>query len=208
MVILNSEVFQNYNGSKWVRVFYHYNANGAHGFTNEDEAKHCVSDSYKFSILDEITSGQQINGKYEFIIEYPELGTYNRWRQTNNPLEEQESSGVYKVEGFEELETLAPYSSWGGLVYTSIYESRSSPPSLLNGNPGRKEWYYAIGQYEGVTWIYYSKTYSSIPSSLGVAVNYVSLWLRLPDKSFTCICKTTNGRFIAIILNFIIINKE
>ena len=68
-----------YSRSLWLKLFFH-NMTTFVGFSNESEAKQCNS-VYKYSILSELNGIlKQSNEKYEFILEYPELGTMNRWQ--------------------------------------------------------------------------------------------------------------------------------
>ena len=170
-----------YNGSHWLKVFYHYNQDGLHGFENESEALYCVNDPYKYSIISLISSRYKYNGSYEFIIEYPELQVFNRWKQSKNPLHEKETYSNKTVTGFSPIETGLPGGDWGGLVKTEIYETiYSSPPSLLNGKPGITAWGYAVGQYKNMIWFHNEKSDNLIPAN-STPVEYVFLWIRLPD---------------------------
>ena len=57
-----------YDNSFWLKVFFHSNKGGLHGFENEAEAKYCVGDQFKYSILSKINEKFKINNAYEFII--------------------------------------------------------------------------------------------------------------------------------------------
>ena len=171
-----------YDNSLWLQIFYHYNPEGKYGFLNEEEALNCTNDENKFSILYTIDSRYKIKGLYEFIIEYPELGTYNRWKQKNNPINETEDWQTPHSAGFQPIETKAQLDSWGGLVRTrNDIKEYSSAPSLLNGTPGSVTWYFAIGQYKDMRWNLDSQKISVIPSNR-IPVQIVSLWLKLPNK--------------------------
>ena len=183
-----------YNGSLWLKIFYHYNPEGRNPFINEYEAQYCINNENKFSILLDLDEKFKINGHYEFMIEYPQLNTYNRWQQSNNPINEDECTNAFGCSttaiGFKRIETKAESSSWGGLVKTKHNSNYKSPPSLLNGTPGRSDWFFAIGQYKNTPWLYNSTTYSNIPSN-AQPVDVVLLWLRLPDKKYDT-CKNYN----------------
>ena len=169
-----------YNDSYWLKVFYHYNPDGKNGFEDDKEALHCINNKYKYSILSSINYRYRINGLYEFIIEYPELGTHNRWQQKDNPIDITENLNSKYVDGFNPLETFAKSSSWGGLAKTADLDYQK-PPSLLNGSPSASSWHFAIGQYKNTQWSSGDKTVYSIPSN-SLPVSIVILWLRLPDK--------------------------
>ena len=170
----------------WIKIFYH-NMSNLEGFFTENEALN-TSSEYKYSILGSIDDIKRYNHKYEFIIEYPELGTYNRWIQAKNPLTILEnSSNEAVVDGFEKIETLAPSPSWGGLCKTVPSESdlESGPPSLLNGSPnvtGSNLYMFAVGVYNGTSWLTgpegnKTRVYT-IPSNSG-PVNEEILWMRV-----------------------------
>ena len=186
----NENFTKQYNGSLWVKVFYHYNPEGRNHFINESEAQHCINDENKFSILSDIDDNFKIHGYYEFMIEYPELEyAYNRWQQSNNPIYEDEcynsTECLKTAAGFKAIETKAYSGNWGGLVKTKYFNFGyyKSAPSLLNGTPGHIDWYFAIGQYNNSAWTYNAKSYSNIPSN-EKPVDTVLLWLRLPDKQY------------------------
>ena len=81
--------YRTYSNSLWLKVFFH-DMSTFEGFLSEDEVKSCNS-AKKYSILSELNSNmKQKNNKFEFLLEYPELGRINIWQQTNNPLNEEE----------------------------------------------------------------------------------------------------------------------
>ena len=146
--------------------------NGTNNFIDKEEAINCSKEG-KYSILSELNSSLKRHNKYEFLLEYPELGTYNTWLQTNRPIDETEHGDKY-VEGFKPLITLAPCGGWGGLCLTNS----SDPYSLLNGTPGgigNGNYYIAVGVYTKSTW-----NHGLIPANSGTPVNIVKLWVRAP----------------------------
>ena len=182
-MIIEREI-KKYDNSFWLKVFSHFNADGAFGFEDENEAKYCINDEHKYSILSDINSRYRISGLYEFIIEYPELGTYNRWKQEDNPLDITEDIQSETVSKFDPIETKAQNTEWGGLIRTrNDLNGFPSAPSLLNGSPGSEGWFFAIGQYKGMLWTYEETKVKSIPSN-DQPVNFVSLWIRLPNHIF------------------------
>ena len=179
ILMLAQPNYKQHKGYLWRKVFYHNNTNGEHGFANEAEAKYCINDPNKYSILSTIDSRYKFDGVYEFIIEYPELGTYNRWQQKDNPLEIKEDLHSATVLGFKPIETYAGNPKWGGLSKT-IYDSRFGwIPCLLNGIPSSTSWFYAIGQYKNIYWTIGTgeKRFYSIPSNRD-PVSEVVLWIR------------------------------
>ena len=73
------------NGSRWLKVFLH-NHSTKQNFADETEALHTKSE-FKYSILDEINSNMLVNGKYEFIMDFPN-DIFIHWRQNKNPFHE------------------------------------------------------------------------------------------------------------------------
>ena len=194
-MIIQNEI-RKYDSFQWLKIFYHFNPNGENGFVNASEAMYCVDNEHKYSILSTINRRYKINGLYEFIIEYPELGTYNRWQQTDNPLEITEDLITRNVSGFNPIETKAVNDNWGGLSRTKDgINGYDLAPSLLNGIPGNHEWYFAIGQYKNVNWTYVDSSGSSleyrIPSN-SLPVSIVSLWLKLHNIN---LCTSTQSPF-------------
>lgn len=93
--------------SFWKLLYYHdFSTEGK--WSNVQEANHSIK-SDKYSILDKLDSRYKINGKYEFLLEYPEVSGYNRWTQTSNPHEEKETNSG----GTRNAENYSPVSiSW------------------------------------------------------------------------------------------------
>jgi hypothetical protein len=119
-------------------------------------------------------------GKYEFLLEYPELGESNRWQQKNNPLEEVEKiDGQYFVEGYNPIKIDLNGSWWGGLVLSSF------TCSLLDGSVGVSYWHYAIGQLDCA----YHEKYV-MPSDFR-EVNKTLLWIRVGN--YRCTNNAANG---------------
>ena len=98
---------KSFGGARWARIFYHNNRNGSVLFTSLAECKNTQT-ADKYSRLGLLDSGDtyKINGKYEFLLEYPidAPGQYNRWKQTNAPQNEfvtETSAGTGTATGYE-----------------------------------------------------------------------------------------------------------
>ena len=165
--------YRRYSRSLWLKVFFH-NMTTFVGFSSESEAKQCNS-VYKYSILSELNGIQkQSNGKYEFILEYPEHDSMNQWQQTNSPLEETEH-GQKEVVGYKEIHIGESSSKWGGLAKSSDAVKQYT---LINGSPvdtTGMDWGFAIGMYNGVYWGHYN-----LPAGEHGATNIVYLWVKVP----------------------------
>ena len=174
-----------FKGCMWLKIFYH-NITDFVGFSDINDALSCDEEN-KYSILNEINSSlkQRSNNKYEFIIEYPELNAYNRWLQSNNPVNETEEEGKFFVDGFHAIHTGARQSFWGGLARTT---NCPKCQCFLNGTPGNNNWFFAIGQRNGAEWKYNNQTTKGIPSNSS-PVNIVYLWIKLPQNGMISLCK-------------------
>ena len=129
-------------------------------------------------------------------MEYPELGTFNAWRQTNNPLDEADI-GQTAVDGFEPIETHAPRYNWGGLLTQNIH-------TLLKGTPNTDNWFFAVGMYNA-KWSISSGTYSSIPSN-NEPTNSLYLWIKMKNRDISVSSKSMNLKILPFI--FVIINHK
>jgi hypothetical protein len=156
-------------GCNWLKVFFH-NSTGGIFFKSKEEAKYIISDE-KYSILNKINPMLRINGKYEFLLEYPN-GNSNQWKQTNSPLEEKETtiSEHYNVMGYEEVNITMRENNWGGLALST------SLKTLIEGSIGHDNWFYAIGQLVS------DQTYESqIAANIWGGTYSVKLWIRIKE---------------------------
>ena len=130
----------------WMLIYAHYPYNFVR-FTDEKEALYS-DDPLKFSRLNKIHSKYKINGRYEFLLRYPQGAI--KWYQTNSPLDEYELSlKDNKVEGFDLIDYPKGYkNSFGGLARTER-EQCGCINTFLKGNQIDYNWWYSIGQYPG-----------------------------------------------------------
>ena len=166
--------FKSFDGVYWLKIFYHNCQNGQF-FTKTDVYNITTED--KYSILYILDKNFTIRDKFEFLLEYPELGKFNHWRQKNSPTKEKEilNADPYKVQGYEGVKIQMNNCSWGGLALSTTTNT------LIEGSIGKTDnWYYAIGQYAD-DWLDLGKIAANQP------VNYVYLWLGLRQLFyFTC----------------------
>ena len=179
---MSNYLYKNAYGSRWLRVFYHKTTDGSVIFT-VDEAIHCNLPN-KYSILDEISSKMRYSGKFEFLLEYPtnHPNKYIRWKQSLNPLNDIEISGSNSATGFQLIHS--DWSSFKGLVRTTINNEANCVATLLDGNPGTIQWYYSIGMTSYCDYIY-NKKYPPGPTD---GVEEIILWIRIYSslKHFSC----------------------
>jgi len=172
---------KSFDGARWARIFYHNNKKGTVLFTSLAECKNTQT-ADKYSRLGLLDSGDtyKINGKYEFLLQYPldDPSHYNRWKQTYAPQNEfvtETSAGTGTATGYEAVHIDWTQSYWGGLTRqksdTTLYS-----PTWLSGSVGHGNWFYAIGAA--------STHQRGIPSYNSTA-DVVELWIRIPDGTVT-----------------------
>lgn len=183
---------KSFGGARWARIYYHNSKQGSVVFSSLSECKN-VQAADKYSRLGILDSGStyKINGKYEFMLEYPidAPGKYNRWKQTNAPQNDYitpTSAGTGTATGYEAVHIDWSNNYWGGLARQN--ESTSVITSTwLSGSVGHSNWFYAIGP---------NTTYQrGVPSGADVGAfgstsenstaDVVELWIRIPDGSVT-----------------------
>ena len=187
-----------FNGSFWLKLFYH-NCDGNVKFKDEKEALHCNSEQ-KYSILSNINPSMRINGKYEFILEYPG-DVYYRWRQTRSPINEYESASQREALGFEPIHQGSGKLNISGLVRTTIKVADKYINCLFDGQPGVSLWYFAIGVYEATEPAYLTK---DIPAYSNT-VKSVKLWIRINPKGNYRLCTCAVYRKLPISYLFYLI---
>lgn len=149
-----------FGGATWLKVYYTNSKNGTVLWKDIDELGFSLQ-AYKWSILGMLPYFYNNTWKYEFLLEYPSLGKYNRWRQTSNPLLASQS-----VSGYSPISIQMSGNNWGGLSLSST----KGTSTIIDGSPGSTDWYYAIGQqavYQG-----------GIPAN-DPSVQEVYLWIRI-----------------------------
>lgn len=154
-----------YGGQTYVKVFSHNSAIGGY-FISKSEAQNC-STTGKFSILSTMDKFKA-DGKYQFMLVYPESNKRNIWKQTNNPLNENIANTTTgkKVNGYEAIKTDLTGNFWGGLALST------TDVTLLDGSIGHSNWYYSIGAMQ--LWGTGTNTF---PGGNDTSVTQAELWL-------------------------------
>ena len=148
-----------FGGATWLKVYYTNSKNGTVLWKDIDELG-CSFQAYKWSILGMLPYFYNNTWKYEFLLEYPSLGKYNRWRQTSNPLLTDQS-----VSGYSAVDISMTQNNWGGLALSSTKGS-----TIIDGSPSADTWFYAIGQQ--------TVHQGGIPAN-DSSVQEVYLWVRI-----------------------------
>ena len=182
-----NEIKRSYDAT-WLKIFYHNSSNQCF-FANQNEALKC--DTFqKFSILGDINENFLINGKYEFLLEYPEVIGYNRWVQNVNPIFQSDSS----IPGYFGIQISWNTNYWGGLT-----KSSRSTWTLLDGSVGHSDWFYAIGSY-----VAYGPSQFPGPNR---AVSLCYLWIRVDDTKYKIpsnLYQKFKFNYLKLIFNFMI----
>lgn len=167
------------DGSAWARIFYHANHAGTVFFTSLAETLNSDT-SDKFSCLYLLDELKATDGKYEFMLTYPEKhpGQYNRWKQTNNPCNENvpNGDGTAYAAGYTAVHIDWTSNYWGGLTRQNA-STTAYTPCYLSGSVGHGNWFYAIGATQ--------KHDGGIPGPSS-GVQETELWVRvdtLPNNS-------------------------
>lgn len=182
----NMAVMSLSDGSLWARVFYHNCKEGADLFTSLAQIKNVNTDT-KYSKLSSLSNYKFSDGKYEFLLRYPNLSAtqYNRWKQTNNPCDEfitTTTAGDGTATGYT-----AVHIDWTGLYWGGLTRQNSDVNTItdtyLSGSVGHDNWFYALGAT--------SSWGIGIPAYLS-GQNYanwgsVELWVRINDAAVTTI---------------------
>ena len=161
---------------KWILVFHHEvnKTDGLPLFNSFEQVKH-FNETERYSILGDIDRFKY-NGKFEFLLEYPNLEGCNIWTQTVSPIDAQHGQDI----GYKEVNITWRNNYFGGIA--RAYSNHT----FLDGSPTKTDYYYAIGLKD--PW----KQYHTIPGPHDISVypytdeKYhvfeVNLWLRIdPD---------------------------
>ena len=188
----NSLVFEKTaHNTTWKLVFYHNSAKGGY-FSSHSEAAKSNTD-YKYSIIGEIDEKYKINGTFEFLLEYPTLTGYNRWKQSISPILNQEVLGQAAI-GYSPVSLTWSDSCWGGMV-----KSNDAQYTLLDGASkcGPEYWWYCIGALND-----YLRP--NFPGPSGISVPEAYLWVRIDKPQWTITRRDMSKLVPIMVLSFLI----
>jgi len=171
LILLICFTYKKELGVDWVLLLKHDSTGGVM-FSSLDEAKFCDLPK-KYSIIGCISNFSRINGKFEFLLEYPGISGYNRWKQTNFPLWEPDNNTA--AIGFEAISLTWTDNNFGGLFRSTLTET------LFDGSIGNGYWYYAVG----VVTNWWSSSFCSPPGDCFpgpiTTTQSVELWMRVGE---------------------------
>ena len=128
----NEELTKYVYGRKWQLIFFHNSVNKVFFDKAKNEA-FCINTSQKFSILGSLTNNFRIRGRFEFLIEYPEIKDENKeiyrihWLQKSNPIQSNEETNL----GFIPIHVLENNYPFQGLRLSS-----ADTLTFIDGNKG------------------------------------------------------------------------
>ena len=174
------------DGSLWARVFYHNCKEGADLFTSLAQIKSVNTDT-KYSKLSSLSNYKFSDGKYEFLLRYPNLSAtqYNRWKQTNSPCDEfitTTTAGDGTATGYTAVHIDWTGQYWGGLTRQNS-DASTITNTYLSGSVGHGSWFYALGATS--SWGIGIPAYLSGQNDANWGS--VELWVRINDAAVTTI---------------------
>ena len=173
------EHYKEASNRRWILVFYHNFSSDKDLFKNKTEAL-LTNQENKFSILGKIKPSFRINGRYEFLLEYPGIeGYFNHWSQTKNPV----NAKPNEENGYKPINV-----SWEGLSWHGLSLS-SSEGTLIDGSPYSGGWFYSIGLMKN--WFNMIPSFVDFPSlpekeKEKYRTTQVKLWIRIYSEQSKC----------------------
>ena len=152
-----STIIKNAHRASWFLIFHHNSAGGY--FSTSEQLSTCST--HKYSALG-ILEKFRINGEFEFLLEYPQIEGFNRFKQTSNPTKSSKVTGFVKK-----------HLSWESCSFAGLALSSSSS-TFIDGSPNADTWYYAIALYSK-----WGGGDIPGPFSEGVTITEVNLWVRV-----------------------------
>ena len=176
---VSNKIFKLEKDSLWLLLF-HHNLTKSRYFADTNEGKKIFNyDGGMYSIIYSLNNRYRINGKFEFLLEYPAEKLYNHWRQSKNPLY-QKAYNMQNVTGYEEIEIQMRDCEWGGLFY-------HGESSLIAGSRDGR-YHYAIGCM--------SDEYNGYIPGRSMSSTVVNLWVKSPTNFVECTLQTKKHRIL------------
>ena len=127
------DYYKDYEGKRWMLVFYHHVETANDLFTNDWNSFLNINERKKYSILGSIDSRFKYKNQYEFLLIYPEIEGKNIWTQRINPI----NTIVSGDNGYKPIDI-----SWDTDFLGLSLSSRET--AFLDGTRDNS-YYYAIG---------------------------------------------------------------
>ena len=166
MILASPYITKKEQGAEWTMIFYHDSVSGGF-FSSLQEAMFCENPN-RYSIFSKIDKNYKIEGYYEFLLEYPGVSGFNRWKQSELPWSIPEEIGKIAT-GYIPINI-----SWSGFGFGGLVKSNNNNNggiTLLDGSAGTNYWFYAIGCVNPDVY----QPYYPGPST---TVGYSKLWIK------------------------------
>ena len=191
------EHYKEVSNRKWMLVFYHKFVKNEDLFKNKTEALFSNTEN-KYSILSKINPSFRINGRYEFLLEYPRFqGYFNHWSQRINPINAQPNED----NGYKPINISWTNQSWHGLALSSTSNT------LIDGSPYNETWFYSIGSITnwGNTIPSYVDLYLFPESERSKYITTeVMLWIRVYSEQSKCLHQKSYLNMVYFIIYLVV----
>ena len=167
MVLVGNRTIKHAYNKKWLLIF-HHNVSG--GYFSKNEVLDSKNEN-KFSCLGELEK-YRINGKFAFLLEYPEYEGYISCIQSSNP------TNTTQVKDFYLL-----HNSWSDGVSFEGFALSSDSSTFIDGSPNYGNWFHAIGQYTNWGFGKIAGPYDYFHKITNF--NIVNLWVGISNNEFS-----------------------
>ena len=179
-------IFAKFDNAVWMKLLFH-NCTGNVEFADTEEALNYynTSNPQLYSVIGTISNESKIDGRFEFIIEYPIEKKYFQWKQKHFPMYQ---LGFLKdnnnsTEGFELIHAPEP-TTFKGLARTDYDYNATDPnctPSLFDSDP--INWKGCVGMMKCKTdW-----NHSTIPGIIGSTMA-MYFWMKIQNSKYIVTC--------------------
>jgi len=185
----------------WLLLFFHNSTNGVY-FQDEIEVL-STDQKQKYSILGILNENHKMNGYFEFLLEYPEIPGFNRWKQSINPRSVFDSSEV-------DIGYVPVNISWTNNSFGGLAKSTYSQQTYIEGSIRHSRWFYAIGAYLTNTYINdICLRKDCIPGTdFNYEIKIVKLWVRTNGEFGTYPKKSRiNGLSLVFLVNALLLTR-
>ena len=155
--------------SQWYLIFHH---DARYGLFQYKDQANLSYHPHKFSVLSKLTDQFKIDDFFEFILAYPEIESFTRFKQKKNPMISNNNDNV---------ECNISHFPWTDAARFECLTVNQESTSLLEGQKSIGTWFYGIGQVyrqpedhtsiAGPNWTYHGKK-----------LHQVDLFLRVIDR--------------------------
>ena len=172
-----------HEGRPFLKIFYQF-TNVSSDYFHENDDFEYINEKNKFSIIKYINLQFKYNGYYEFLLEYPSVLGYNRWKQRLFPTETDDPSSIGYLSD-------SCSCSWTGRHWGGLFKSSRPQYTYLEGSALDDRYWYSIGAK-----MRYDKDYyfagPVLPGENAVIVQQVLLYVFMPPQVYKQLFMLTN----------------